>query len=412
MTARPLLVPFDLGAALAATTPGSPGPALARVATRFGRSFAVISPFAPGLCCIGADVMLDPDAVAIEGARRISATGNGTAPQKALSSCLGEAADLVSQYERPGDVAARGTAFSFDAAVRDGWIAQVLGDGIGGQLDGVGAVEAHSRAVSLLPADLCLRRAPGRCSVEPVGPLSAGVAAGPTHEAAALRAVLELCERDALALWWLGGRPARRFADHHPATLCGRAMIDRLRSGVPGRATRLLDLGGDLGPAVVAAVSLDGSGRGFACGAAARLDPGEAAEAAVLELCQMELAAPLAGAKLAQGGAGVLNDADRRHLQREAWDPYGCALLDPDPPSDLTGAGPPPDTLANLVRRLSDDGIVVHLVDLTRPDVGVPVVRAVAPRLQPYATSVTTQRLEAVRASAGRSPVRGDVPLF
>ena len=57
----------------------------------------------------------------------------------------------------------------------------------------------------LVPADWCVRRAPRRMGLQPPWILGSGVAAGPDWDWAASRALLELIERDAVALWWLGG---------------------------------------------------------------------------------------------------------------------------------------------------------------------------------------------------------------
>ena len=69
----------------------------------------------------------------------------------------------------------------------------------------------------LLPADWCLRRATGQQRLRPRTALSVGVAAGPTFDWAASRALLELVERDAASLWWIGGRRGKAVPLDHPA---------------------------------------------------------------------------------------------------------------------------------------------------------------------------------------------------
>ncbi len=59
-------------------------------------------------------------------------------------------------------------------------------------------------APSCLPASLCLRDLPDKNSIA----TSLGCAAGRTVEEATRSALLELIERDALALWWRGGDEA------------------------------------------------------------------------------------------------------------------------------------------------------------------------------------------------------------
>jgi thiazole/oxazole-forming peptide maturase SagD family component len=385
---------------------------LAAVAERFSRMLCIGSSLAPGLQCIGGEIALEDDAAAACGTASLSVTGNGETREAALASCLGEAADLLSQFERSGDVAASGQMKDFPGGIGGGWIAQALARARG-DIDWIEGRNAATGGAVLLPADFCLRREPRRRTVEPAAALSAGSAAGPNFEAAAVRAVLELCERDAAALWWLGGCRPRDFLVHDAAAGAA-ALLGRLRRHWTGRAAWLLDLTTDVEIPVVAALSADADGRGLACGLAARLDPAEAAQAAVLEMCQMELAAPVAAAKRAEGGDAALNDTDRRHLARAAFAARECALLCACEPSRLALA--PPATGAELqvlIDRLMRRGVEVFLADFTRPDLGIPVARALAPQLQPFAESVATERLaHARRASGGAHAAVATVPLF
>lgn len=272
---------------------------------RVERSFRIVSPFAPALWCVGAEVAPCPESVASEEGRILSATGSGASREAAVTACLGEVADLLSQFERDGDISSTMRADELGQLGGLGWIAEVLRS-VGGRVDCVGAVHARSGRITPVPADLCLRCSAARRRLEPVGALSSGVAAGPDWMGAALRAVLELCERDALALWWIFGRKARRLSPKGRASREALDLVSRLRLGASRRVTRLLDITTDLGVPTIAAISTDVDGRGLACGAAARLDPAEAARAAVLELCQMELSAPVAMMKRAQSGRRTL----------------------------------------------------------------------------------------------------------
>lgn len=370
-------------------------PQLAAISRRLERAFSVASPFAPGFHCVGGLVLLDDEAASIAGTGKLSVTGNGDTPEAALRGCLGEAAEYLSQFERPGDIHVR----SGDDArpVSDGWIGRLISSSAD-RVDFVAARDAASGEAALLPADLCLRRRPARRAIEPVGALSSGVAAGPSLAAAALRAALELCERDAAALWWLGGRRPKGFALEHSANRAGTDLIARLRNGVTLRRALLLDITTDLGVPTVAAVSVDQDGRGMACGLAARLEWPAAARAAVLEMCQMEMAVSVAEAKRAESGEAALNEVDRRHLRRAAFAAADCELLHPCgiSPAD-TAATIEGGELEHLVDRLSACGVRIFLIDLTRPDLNIPVVRAVSAALQPFAASVLTERFARLR---------------
>jgi ribosomal protein S12 methylthiotransferase accessory factor len=244
--------------------------------------------------------------------------------------------------------------------------------------------------------------------------LSSGAAAGPSFETAALRAVLELCERDAAAMWWLGGCRPKRFALEHPTIKAGAELIERLRQGEAARRTLLLDITTDNGIPVVAAVSVDHDGRGMACGLSSRLTASDAARAAVLEMCQMEMAAPIAEAKRAEGGDALLNDADRRHLRRAEFATADCELLHPRDMSRHATSGPPATLgLKGMIGHLRDRGIRLFLVDHTRQDIGVAVARAVSPDLQPFSAAVSTKRFAQTRRDNEGSDIAGyETPLL
>jgi ribosomal protein S12 methylthiotransferase accessory factor len=258
----------------------------------------------------------------------------------------------------------------------------------------------------LVPADWCLRRrAKGPLAV-PGAALSTGCAAGAGFEAAAARALLELVERDAVALWWIGGRRAGPLAAEGAAMAEAVRLLGVLRGdGGTGRASWLLDLTTDLAIPCVAALSVDASGKGLACGFAARLTLAAAVRAAILEMCQMELALLVALAKGEERGEDALNAVDRRHLDRArriAAD--RCALIHPlGAPArpDLPPCSNAGEELATLLAQLARHGIETALVDLTRPELGIAVAHAIAPRLQPLPCDMRTTRLQDAIAAAG-----------
>jgi len=382
---------------------------LVAVAERLTRVFSIASPFAPGLHCIGAEIAID----AASNATRLSVAGNGETLAAALVSCLGEAAEFLSQFERPGDIEAGIAGSDRTKFAADGWIAEAMSRA-DRTIDWINASDASTGDIALLPADLCLRRPPTRRAIEPVVALSSGAAAGPSFETAALRAVLELCERDAAAMWWLGGCRPKRFALEHPTIKAGAELIERLRQGEAARRTLLLDITTDNGIPVVAAVSVDHDGRGMACGLSSRLTASDAARAAVLEMCQMEMAAPIAQAKRAEGGDALLNDADRRHLRRAEFATADCELLHPRDMSRHATSGPPAALgLKGMIGHLRDRGIRLFLVDHTRQDIGVAVARAVSPDLQPFSAAVSTKRFAQTRRDNEGSDIAGyETPLL
>jgi thiazole/oxazole-forming peptide maturase SagD family component len=384
---------------------GRTGSPLLKVLVMLDRMFSIEAPDAPSLKMTGAIVNLDDSAARAHGTRFLSASGTGLTTEDAMLSCLGEAVEAISQFERTGDVTVHPAAH----CVTSGWIAQAMASATRPG-DWVRAVNAASGGPAAIPADICLRREPARRCFTPVGALSAGVAAGATLDDAAERALLELIERDALALWWLGGRLPRAIAPGDPLTAPSQSLIRHLRAGIQSRVTTLLELTTDLAVPVIAACSHDSSGFALACGVAARGDRQSAAAAAIREMMQMEVAPYVARRKRAESGDHALNDADRRHIERHALHVPSCALFKVRRPLARTTAI---GSTGNIVRHLGRLGAETFRVDLTRPDMGVPVVRAVAPDLQPFDRGVKTARLLREVAASGGGVVhhRGILPV-
>lgn len=405
-------MPVDLasqaGVDLVRRVGGMHGAFVAAMAAIPMRLFLLRSPLAPGLRFVGS---LAEDGRAGT-ADVFSQSGTGDAIEDAFAACLGETVERLSQIERPGDVAlSTGIA---DVAHRvlpsvaalASRVADANGAREGVTVDWVEARRLGSGDVTLVPADWCLRRATDGPLRIAGSALSTGAAASPDPAVATLAALCELIERDAVALWWAGGRRPRPWASEGPALQAGAAMLARLRQGVQTRATLLLDITSDLGVPCVAAVSVDADGRNLACGFAANLDGAVAARKAVLEMCQMEVSNLLIAAKLQEYGAEGLDPFEKRTLEREdAIDFRKCELLHPSglPRSaaayEPLTAGVGVDRLAEIFDR---HGIDATLVQFTRPDYGFTVVGAIAPQLQQFPSDVEVGRLQAsIRATGG-----------
>jgi hypothetical protein len=106
----------------------------------------------------------------------------------------------------------------------------------------------------------------------------------------------------------------------------------------------------------------------------------------------MELSATIARIKRAETGCASLNDADRRHLRRADFKAIDCSLLTAiDTESCVTFDE---FDVVNIARR---SGHPVISVNLTRPEFGVAVFRAVCPGLQPFCETIIIPRLDACR---------------
>lgn len=343
---------------------------------------------APGLVFVGARSRP-------EGLAPGSHSGAGETLDEAFAACLGEAAEYLSQAERPGDLLPEGHGLP----VVDAWHGT-------GRAQGPEAVRAErllDGAAVAVDADRALRRA----GAAPPVRLGLGCAAGKDLDAARLSALLELVERDATAMWWRGGRPARPLdlGDEEVAAALQRAA--GWRGGRRGRRAWFLDLSVEPGAAAVAAISADEDGGRLAFGTAARMDAGAAILAAAREMMQSELALALRDERLRLHGPGAETDADRAFAARAAMDPQ-------DPRLRAQGAPrrhPPGDKeassgrlLRQLVESLAGNGHDAVSVTLARPSLGVPVAWAMSPTLQPDPSELETRRLWAQRRAAEAPP--------
>lgn len=377
--------------------------------TRFERVFVLSSQLTPGLAFVGAQASAQPFDTVPALPIRLSAGGTGLSLVEALTSCVGEGLEILSQMEREGDAKDVGTLKDIrplldpDFAAWLGECQPALLDASTRSVDWMTATHLHGGRVTLVPADLCLRRADRRRVLSPHGPLSTGCAAGGTRDEAAARAVLELIERDAVALWWLGGHPGRPVSANGAIAAEAASLLSGLREREAGRVAWLLDITTDVGVPTIAAMSVNHDARQLACGFAARISARDAARAAILEMAQVETAFGLIDLKLAEGGPEALDEADRRHLRRGALDATSCGLLHPKglplawPDGDAHGS----TAFEALLPRLEERGVDVWLTDLTRPEYGIATVRAFAPALQPFPSTYRSGRLLSVVAIPG-----------
>jgi ribosomal protein S12 methylthiotransferase accessory factor len=396
---------------------------LLKAASSFARIFPLAAPDAPGLFCFGAE--FDP-AIADplhRGSPPVGVSGVGLSPQEAFQRCVGEGIEYLSQLQAEGDVLCSSgandpvatlgsqtrqfvTAFSScrthpDAALS--WhLATRLSDG----------------SEVLLPADLCLRRAPGQREIEPPILLGTGSAAGTSWDAAALHGLLELIERDAASLWWRGGQRGRAIESLHEASLMADNLLLRLRQNTSARRRSwLLDITTDLAVPCVAALSCRPDGFGLAFGLAARPGLTAAVRSAILEMCQIELAQAVVEAKRRERGEGALNERDRAHLRRATLiNADHCALLQPVSEAaeylNIT-ANNPHAVLKLLVDRLARFGIETFGVNLTRPRFAVPAARVMAPGLQLEPSEFVTARLaNTILRTGGGSSHTGGLALL
>jgi bacteriocin biosynthesis cyclodehydratase domain-containing protein len=233
---------------------------------------------------------------------------------------------------------------------------------------------------------------------------SNGNAAGTSLEDAILHGFFELVERDAVALWWYN-------RTRQPAVDL-RSFPDPWLAGVPGRYARLnrevwaLDVTSDLGIPVMAAISrrTDKPAEDLMVGFGAHFDPCIALRRAVTELGQ--LLPSVIDARADGTGYGpaephllswwtdVTTD-DQPFLRPDPSETARTARSYSYAPSsqlDLTG-------ICGIARRAKLDILVL---DQTRPDVNMPVVKVIVPGLRHFWPRFAPGRLFEVPVRLGR----------
>jgi oxazoline/thiazoline synthase len=236
-------------------------------------------------------------------------------------------------------------------------------------------------------------RGPGQINAD-----SNGCAAGNTLEEAIVQGFLELIERDAYAIWWYN-RSQREEVD---LAQFDDSYIHNLRQQLAetGRRLWVLDVTTDLGiPTYVAMAHWLKDGKeNIEFGSGAHFDPQIAMLRALTELNQF-LSIGLMG-----GGSGDKSSLDGVTPLRLEDHPY--LLPGKKPASDASAAA----KFGNLgsreqvdacVRLTAEAGLDFMVLDQTRVDIGVPIVRVIAPGLRHFYRRFAPGRLYDVPVKLG-----------
>ncbi len=235
---------------------------------------------------------------------------------------------------------------------------------------------------------------------------SNGNAAGTTLEDAILQGFLELVERDAVGIWWYNKtrRPMVCLDSFQDAWVARLPEVYRRLS----RQFWVLDVTSDLGIPAMVAVSrrTDKAAEDIMLGFGAHLDPRIALRRALTELGQLLPAVAGAGAD----GSGYA--AAEPYLM--SWwttattvnQPY----LLPDQeaiPRTAASYGDPSGQgidLAPVCAAARDAGLNIFVLDQTRPDINMPVVKVVVPGLRHFWPRFAPGRLFDIPVRLGQLP--------
>jgi oxazoline/thiazoline synthase len=210
---------------------------------------------------------------------------------------------------------------------------------------------------------------------------SNGCAAGNTIEEAIVQGFLELVERDSYAIWWYN-RSQRseldlsRFDDPYVRDL-------KVQLANTGRRLWVLDITSDLGiPSFVALSHAAQNGHDFVeYGSGAHFDPRIALLRALTEVNQF-LSIGLMGARNASPSHG--DGAPPFYLRDHPYlTPNGQFPVRPDLSSDF-GALDKREQVMACVKLAKRQGLDFLVLDQTRPDIEVPVVRVIVPGLRHF----------------------------
>ena len=227
---------------------------------------------------------------------------------------------------------------------------------------------------------------------------SNGCAAGNTLEEAIVQGFLELVERDAYAIWWYNRlqRPQLDLAKFDDS------YVRDLQSQLAGNGRRLwvLDVTSDLGVPTFVAVThwIQNGQENIEFGSGTHFDTRIALLRALTELNQF-LSIGLMG-----GGSGEKSSLDGTTPLRLQDHPY---LTPSGEPPVQPGAGSKFDHLDTreqvtaCVRLAKRTGLDFLVLDQTRPDIGVPVVRVIVPGLRHFYRRFAPGRLYDVPVKLG-----------
>ena len=247
-------------------------------------------------------------------------------------------------------------------------------------------------------------------------PDSNGCASGNTAEEALLHALLELIERDAVAIWWYNRLPKKGVdlsSFSNPWIQSMQETHDKL-----DRELWALNLTTDLQVPVYIALSRKKKGtEDIVMGFGAHLSEEAALSRAITEVNQT-----LPGAQLDAAGKYQDKNAAACHWFQNATvannpylGPHGNHFQQNN---SSPHQGKKQSPLLELIDKLKEKGLECLALNQTRPDIGMPVYRVVVPGLRPFWKRLAPGRLYDIPVSMGllASPVKehelNPIPIF
>lgn len=258
----------------------------------------------------------------------------------------------------------------------------------------------------LLPTALLYYDAPRAPGLGCVRADSNGNAGGASTEDAVVQGFMELVERDAVALWWYN-RTRQPGVD---LTSFGEPWIDRVLTvhAALGREVWALDVTSDFGiPAFAAVTRRTGAGtEDLLFGFGAHFDPSVALCRALAEMNQMMPA--VVEARPDGTGYGCPDERLTEWWRTATVAGHPYLLPDPARPARTradfayTPRADLLDDVTAIRTAVEERGMELLVLDQTRPDVGLPVVKTIVPGMRHFWARFAPGRLYDVPVALGR----------
>lgn len=260
----------------------------------------------------------------------------------------------------------------------------------------------------LLPTSLLYFGAPAQRGPLYVRADSNGNAAGSSLEDAVLQGLLEVVERDAVALWWYN----RTRVPAVDLDSFDDAWVNELREVYAGlgRQVWVLDVTSDLRVPTMVALSrrTNDPREVIMFGFGSHVDPKVALRRALAEMNQLMPAMVDAGRGGPDERLGCEDDPDATLWFQHATVANQPYLL-PNPsvrprtPTDFRYTPRPDlaDDIDGIKRRLDELGMELLVLDQTRPDIGLPVVKIIVPGMRHFWARFAPGRLYDVPVKLG-----------
>jgi bacteriocin biosynthesis cyclodehydratase domain-containing protein len=238
-------------------------------------------------------------------------------------------------------------------------------------------------------------------------PDSNGNAAGNSIEEAILQGFLELVERDSVALWWYNmlRKPEVDVASFQYPYLT--RVIDYYKT--INRRIYVLDLTGDLNIPTFGAFSyhVDESNPAIIFGFGAHVDAKIALERAIVELNQILPIVNVAEADRIKGKYRIKDAYFLEWLHTATFDNQPYLLPQANGPKKTAADYAPLceaniyDSLIFCIETAANNGLETLVLDMTRPDVGLPVAKVIVPGMRHFWKRLAPGRLYDVPVNMG-----------